>query len=1254
MLQVKRKNSILRSVISLLLTAVMLSGIALPVFAEGEKAVTGHSRYAVEFFYGEKEYVMSGGYDVMLSYVLEELGISGELQSWAVSDPALFDVVLYDDIPVFLSLRQFDTTEWLKVVVDGAEYEITVTDDNTTQNVPSDNFYSDTVTTRLDNTVSVTADTYYQNASSTEVANPTLPTIVRQSQSANTIYDFAAGLPLSAIFIDETKLGKKLGTFALEPNENQDYTGLITRDPATNTVSYNPGQTVDRHLLNGAPTVLEGPLFSFTFDDAAILPNGTLANLKITYSNAQLFTDERLAVMEKVAQEALDAAQKELEDALTPAQKAAARAKIAAAQANLTASYHRGMVSLAQGSTLEYSHNDARNLTVANTSTGFSQAQVDAAKTAYKNRIKKYQEQTDLGDIADGGINYPSLGKSLDVTYTVVDDEGHPINGDFIFAIVGINLERDPYAITANNGGRGLWWVNDEYPDMHFFNEQVAVTNNSIASDYIYVRPNNTMVEPINPNLNPPNESKRTGYFPQVVEATENGVQKTKFIANRGQSLDSNDGYYSSGFVTLATSGFTITAYGHSYGNGGNMNTQAYGSRRIWYRYVSSTGAGGNIQTTSEGNFGGTLDDTRDPRTVTIIDPDTGDPILDPITGEPQTETVSPKSSILDPGAYVVPEGKTVTYTLTPDDKYQISRLFVKNASGALVELKFNGRPLNTMQPDDYCQIRDAAGKLCTLTALENGKFKLEMPYAQHDEEVCVKWEPIMGTVTVKKVTVDNAGGSFPFKISAKKDEFVTSYSTGTAWENAIGSVWWVGTTLIKDEETDSFVEVNVYNTNCKAPDGNDMSEEAIRTLGNLITGTTLMERVEISGGEYLWKTDKKLSDLGIQFAGEDDDLFVGFLSAADYFVGDTLDDALNNKKERIFFFDPNSQTEEVTSYWNFNEREGQPGYFEHSFTLNVPSNAEISFDIPNKYEYNVSEILPDGWELLSIDGVSGANIASSLLTAENGATAEHTFLNRKLPDLTVEKQTLPDDARDTFVFTVEIKSLPVDAQTCTVLATAGVSEGVIGYSFENPGDPFAVNGIIVPSGSFGLGQNTQLDTVCNMLLSLSSEQDIRLGAEEGTVVSSETQALRDWAEAQTVDGTRTVQFAFASPSKAIQPYKLPASFVGAPYDPGTGKYTFTLQGGDKLIFPDIPYGYTYAVTEGDLPEDWVQVSETNASGTLDTDKTALFVNEKHGVFIPETGIYTDSLPYVLALGFVVMCFAGIVFRIRRKARIDE
>lgn len=1042
----------------------------------------------------------------------------------------------------------------------------TVFADNTSQNVPDigSDFYSDTVTTRLDDTVAVTADTYYQNAISTEVANPTLPTIVKQSQSTTTLYDFAAGLPLSTIFIDETKLGKKLGTFALEPNENQDYTGLITRDPATNTVSYNPGQTVDRHLLNGAPTVLEGPLFSFTFDDAAIFPNGTLANLKITYSNAQLFTDERLAVMEKVAQEALDAAQKELEDALTPAQKAAARAKIAAAQANLTASYHRGMVSLAQGSTLEYSHNDARNLTVANTSTGFSQAQVDAAKTAYENRIKKYQEQTDLGDIADGGINYPSLGKSLDVTYTVVDDEGHPINGDFIFAFVGINLERDPYAITANNGGRGLWWVNDEYPDMHFFNEQVAVTNNSIASDYIYVRPNNTMVEPINPNLNPPNESKRTGYFPQVVEATENGVQKTKFIANRGQSLDSNDGYYSSGFVTLATSGFTITAYGHSYGNGGNMNTQAYGSRRIWYRYISTTGPNGNIQTTSEGNFGGGLNDASD---------------------------AGKSANILDPGTYVVPEGKTVTYTMTPNPEYHISKLQVRNEDGDMQEVRFNGKPLYTMEEGDTVQFRDAAGQLCTLTALADGKFKLEMPYALHDEEVHVQWERTIATVTVKKVTEDNKSGSFPFKIKAWKIEEAPIYTPVPA-----GSIWY--------QDGDFWLEF-----------GNGEAIPDTGGLAAIVSGIHLTDRIEISGGKYLWKTDKKLSDLGLPASGEDDDLFVDFLNAPSAVIGDTLDNTLNTEHERISFYRLNSTTEEVTTYWNFAEGEGQttdPVLYEFS----LANGEEKTFDIPQKYEYEVCEETPAGWVLVSIDGTEDASSATGLLSEENYAP-KHTFLNRQLPcgDLIVTK-TLAGNAPVAgaeFRFTVTLSDTSITGTYGEMSFTNGVATFTLkhGESKKAPGLPNGVGYTVVESDNSGytvtktgdtgsiIGGETVTAAFTNTKNTTPPPDDPSDDPKTGNLTVSKTVAGN--GADQNKEFTFTVMLSS----------KINGTYGGITFTNGVA--TFTLKGGESKKATGLPEGITYEVTETDYSADGYVTTKTGDTGKIVANGTATadFTNTK-------------------------------------------
>ena len=74
-----------------------LSATALEVETEGEEATVetdGFSIYTVEFTYGDKEYVIAGGHEVLLSEILEQLGLSGTVESWEVSNPALFNIYL--------------------------------------------------------------------------------------------------------------------------------------------------------------------------------------------------------------------------------------------------------------------------------------------------------------------------------------------------------------------------------------------------------------------------------------------------------------------------------------------------------------------------------------------------------------------------------------------------------------------------------------------------------------------------------------------------------------------------------------------------------------------------------------------------------------------------------------------------------------------------------------------------------------------------------------------------------------------------------------------------------------------------------------------------------------------------------------------------------------------------------------------------------------------------------------------------------
>lgn len=97
----------------------------------------GFSYYTVEFTYETKTYVMEGGTQVPLSVILSEVGLSGEVSEAHVSDESLLSV--YNDNGEWIvdSLKPFSTTEWLKVTIDGFEYQITLTDSY----VPGDSGY---------------------------------------------------------------------------------------------------------------------------------------------------------------------------------------------------------------------------------------------------------------------------------------------------------------------------------------------------------------------------------------------------------------------------------------------------------------------------------------------------------------------------------------------------------------------------------------------------------------------------------------------------------------------------------------------------------------------------------------------------------------------------------------------------------------------------------------------------------------------------------------------------------------------------------------------------------------------------------------------------------------------------------------------------------------------------------------------------------------------------------------------------------
>ena len=88
----------------------------------------GFSYYTVEFTYDEKQYVMNGDTTVALSDILDYVGLTGEVSAVSVSDESLFSASNESGEWMVTAHQAFSTNEWMKVTIDGVEYEIVVTD----------------------------------------------------------------------------------------------------------------------------------------------------------------------------------------------------------------------------------------------------------------------------------------------------------------------------------------------------------------------------------------------------------------------------------------------------------------------------------------------------------------------------------------------------------------------------------------------------------------------------------------------------------------------------------------------------------------------------------------------------------------------------------------------------------------------------------------------------------------------------------------------------------------------------------------------------------------------------------------------------------------------------------------------------------------------------------------------------------------------------------------------------------------------
>ncbi len=85
--------------------------------------------YIDKIIYDDQKIILTGGESTELSAILSGLGLTGDITDVEVSNPDLLQILNDDGTFYFKSTEPYDTEEWMKVTIDGVEYEIAVLDD---------------------------------------------------------------------------------------------------------------------------------------------------------------------------------------------------------------------------------------------------------------------------------------------------------------------------------------------------------------------------------------------------------------------------------------------------------------------------------------------------------------------------------------------------------------------------------------------------------------------------------------------------------------------------------------------------------------------------------------------------------------------------------------------------------------------------------------------------------------------------------------------------------------------------------------------------------------------------------------------------------------------------------------------------------------------------------------------------------------------------------------------------------------------
>ena len=224
----------------------------------------GFSYYTVEFTYDEKQYVMEGDTSVALTDILSYVGITkmdgsvatdSDITVVSVSDESLFSALNESGVWIVTAHQAFHTDEWMKVTVDGVEYEIVVTD-------------ATTYTTSQTNLGWISGDKYVCNGSTYSFKESGSYCIYYQ----NTIYN---GANTPAYHSGSTALIESNGTLKITNTE-----GTFTFSLPSNCNAWTLEHEQDDEYRFNSTTVSVDPTYVVTGNTGAY--DGTAKNLVTT------------------------------------------------------------------------------------------------------------------------------------------------------------------------------------------------------------------------------------------------------------------------------------------------------------------------------------------------------------------------------------------------------------------------------------------------------------------------------------------------------------------------------------------------------------------------------------------------------------------------------------------------------------------------------------------------------------------------------------------------------------------------------------------------------------------------------------------------------------------------------------------------------------------------------------------------------------------------------------------------------------